>query len=160
MGTILGKIAAHARERAAEDQARLPLEELTDLCAQGGAADGAAFVNALEKPGMRFICEVKKASPSKGIISKDFPYLEIAGAKIIGVNNRNLKDFSVDFSNAARLRDKIPPDVLYVAESGVSSAEDAAALKKIGADAVLMGEVLMRAEDKAALLREMREAAR
>jgi indole-3-glycerol phosphate synthase len=76
------------------------------------------------------------------------------------VNNRNLKDFSVDFSNAARLRDKIPPDVLYVAESGVSSAEDAAALKKIGADAVLMGEVLMRAEDKAALLREMREAAR
>ena len=83
-----------------------------------------------------------------------------AGAKIIGVNNRNLKDFSVDFSNAARLRDKIPPDVLYVAESGVSSAEDAAALKKIGADAVLMGEVLMRAEDKAALLREMREAAR
>ena len=75
----MDKIAAHARERAAEDQARLPLEELTDLCAQGGAADGAAFVNALEKPGMRFICEVKKASPSKGIISKDFPYLEIAG---------------------------------------------------------------------------------
>jgi indole-3-glycerol phosphate synthase len=83
-----------------------------------------------------------------------------AGAKIIGVNNRNLKDFSVDFSNAARLRDKIPPDVVYVAESGVKGPEDVAALKAIGADAALMGEVLMRARDKAALLAAMREAAK
>ena len=82
-----------------------------------------------------------------------------AGARIIGVNNRNLKDFSVDFSNAARLRDKIPPEALYVAESGVSGPEDAATLRRIGADAVLMGEVLMRAADKAEMLRQMREAA-
>ena len=212
---------------------------------------------------MRFICEVKKASPSKGVISPDFPYLDIArdyeaagadavscltepkwflgsddifreirqntslpmirkdftvdeyqiyqarlmgadavllicslldtaaitkyleicdslgldalvethdeaeidsavaaGARIIGVNNRNLKDFSVDFSNAARLRDKIPPEALYVAESGVTGPEDAAILKRIGADAVLMGEVLMRAPDKGEMLRRMREAAR
>ena len=83
-----------------------------------------------------------------------------AGAKIIGVNNRNLKDFSVDFSNAARLRDLIPEDCLYVAESGVKTPEDVAALRKIGADAVLMGEVLMRAADKAALLAQMREVSR
>ena len=83
-----------------------------------------------------------------------------AGARIIGVNNRNLKDFSVDFSNAARLRDLIPPECVYVAESGVTCPEDAAALKAIGADAVLMGEVLMRSRDKKAMLQAMREAAR
>ena len=83
-----------------------------------------------------------------------------AGARIIGVNNRNLKDFSVDFSNAARLRDLIPSGRVYVAESGVTSSEDVAALRRIGADAALMGEVLMRAGNPKALLREMREAAR
>ena len=79
-----------------------------------------------------------------------------AGAKIIGVNNRNLKDFSVDFSNAARLRDLIPPEAVYVAESGVQSAQDVAALRSIGADAVLIGETLMRAPDKARRLAELR----
>jgi indole-3-glycerol phosphate synthase len=83
-----------------------------------------------------------------------------AGAQIIGVNNRNLKDFSVDFSNAARLRDLIPPSAVYVAESGVTSPQDVGALTKIGADAVLMGEVLMRATDKGAMLSAMREAAK
>jgi indole-3-glycerol phosphate synthase len=82
-----------------------------------------------------------------------------AGAEIIGVNNRNLKDFSVDFSNAARLRDRIPPNCLYVAESGVHRPEDVAALKAIGADAVLMGEVLMRSPDKGTMLARLREAA-
>ena len=76
------------------------------------------------------------------------------------MNNRNLKDFSVDFSNAARLRDQIPPDVVYVAESGVTGPEDVAALKKIGADAALIGEALMRTPDKGALLAALREAAR
>ena len=79
-----------------------------------------------------------------------------AGARIIGVNNRNLKDFSVDFSNAARLRDLIPPEAVYVAESGVQSAQDVAALRSIGADAVLIGETLMRAPDKARRLAELR----
>lgn len=82
-----------------------------------------------------------------------------AGAEIIGVNNRNLKDFSVDFSNAARLRDRIPPGVLYVAESGLTGPEDAAALKRLGADAALVGEALMRAPDKGAMLASLRRAA-
>ncbi|MGM9618112.1 indole-3-glycerol phosphate synthase TrpC [Butyricicoccus sp.] len=81
-----------------------------------------------------------------------------AGARVIGVNNRNLKDFSVDFSNAARLRDLIPPECIYVAESGVRNAADVVALRQVGADAVLMGEVLMRAKDKASLLAQMRKA--
>ena len=75
------------------------------------------------------------------------------------MNNRNLKDFSVDFSNAARLRDSIPSECIYVAESGVSGPEDARTLRNIGADAALIGEALMRAEDKAALLKAMKEAA-
>ena len=78
-----------------------------------------------------------------------------AGAKIIGVNNRNLKDFSVDFSNAARLRDRIPADCVYVAESGVKTPEDVQRLRQIGANAALIGETLMRAEDTAAKLQEL-----
>ena len=260
---ILDQLAAHARERVAADMEENCLDVMRELALQGGRGDGAAFLSALQKPGLSFICEVKRASPSKGLIAKEFPYLDIAkeyeaagadavscltepkwflgsddifreirseiktpmlrkdftvdeyqifqakvmgadavllicaildtktvakylelcdalglaalveahdeaeirsavsaGAKIIGVNNRNLKDFSVDFSNAARLRDLIPPTCVYVAESGVSKPEDAAALRSIGADAVLMGEVLVRARDKAALLAQMREAAR
>ena len=262
MDTIFDTIAAYARERVAADKENLPLEELKALCQEQRPAHGKAFLDRLQKPEMSFICEIKKASPSKGIISEDFPYLDIAwvyqaagadaiscltepkwflgsddifravrremaipmlrkdftvdeyqiyqaklmgadavllicalldtqtiaryldiahslglaalvethdeseirsavsaGANIIGVNNRNLKDFSVDFSNAARLRDLIPPERVYVAESGVSSPEDVAALKRIGADAVLMGEVLMRSKDKKAMLQVMREAA-
>jgi indole-3-glycerol phosphate synthase len=79
-----------------------------------------------------------------------------AGARIIGVNNRNLKDFSVDTDNSRRLREQIPHDVLFVSESGVKSAEDVAKLRQIGADAVLIGETLMRATDKKAKLDELR----
>lgn len=82
-----------------------------------------------------------------------------AGARIIGVNNRNLKDFTVDFENAQRLRDLIPSGVLYVAESGVKTADDVAQVAVLGADAVLVGEALMRASDKGALLAEFRRAA-
>lgn len=261
--TILDTLADHARQRVAADIAQIPMEMMRELAQQGGRGSGDAFREALAAPGMRFICEVKKASPSKGIISPDFPYLDIArdyaqagadciscltepkwflgsdrifteirqqvrlpmlrkdftvdayqiyqakvmganavllicaildtatiaddlqlcdelglaalveahtpeeiasavsaGAKIIGVNNRNLKDFSVDFANAARLRDLIPPEALYVAESGVTGPEDARTLRSIGADAALIGEALMRAKDKGAMLAAMREAAK
>ena len=260
--TILEQLAAHARERVAVDMEENCLEVMRELALQGGAGNGAAFESALKKPGLSFICEVKRASPSKGLIDPDFPYLQIAreyeaagadavscltepkwflgsdeifadirkaisipmlrkdftvdeyqiyqakamganaillicaildtktiakylelcdslglaalveahdeteiasavsaGAKIIGVNNRNLKDFSVDFSNAARLRDLIPAECVYVAESGVARPEAASALRQIGADAVLVGETLMRTRDKGALLARMREAA-
>ena len=261
--TILDRLADYARARVAADMEENCLDVMRELALQGGAGNGAAFEDALKKPGLSFICEVKRASPSKGLIAPDFPYLQIAqayeaagadavscltepkwflgsdkiftdirkaistpmlrkdftvdeyqiyqakvmganavllicaildtktiakylelcdslglsalveahdekeiasavsaGARIIGVNNRNLKDFSVDFANTARLRDLIPPGVTYVAESGVARPEDAAALRSIGADAVLVGEMLMRAGDKAALLAKMREAAK
>ena len=259
---ILQTIAAHARTRVAADRAKISLEELKALCQEAGPGQGEQFVSALNRPGLSFLCEIKKASPSKGLISPDFPYLDIArayeaagadgvscltepkwflgsddifrqvrrtislpmlrkdftvdeyqiyqarlmganavllivslldgetlkgyldlcrslglaalvethdgqevdaalnaGAEIIGVNNRNLKDFSVDFSNAARLRDRIPPGVLYVAESGLTGPEDAAALKRLEADAALVGEALMRAPDKGAMLASLRRAA-
>ena len=79
-----------------------------------------------------------------------------AGARIIGVNNRNLKDFTVDTENSRRLRKMIPDGVLFVSESGVSDAGDVKRLEEIGADAVLVGETLMRAGDKKAKLKELR----
>ena len=259
---ILQELAAYARMRVAEDRKRIPLEEMREQAEQLPRAARSPFEAALKKPGMSFICEVKRASPSKGLIAQEFPYVEIgrdyeaagadciscltepkwflgsddifreiraavstpmlrkdftvdeyqiyqakvmgadavllictlldtdtiagylslcrelgmaalvethdeqeidsavsAGARIIGVNNRNLKDFTVDFSNAARLRDRIPPECVYVAESGVKGPEDVAALRRIGADAALIGETLMRAEDKRAMLAAFREAA-
>ena len=258
--TILDQLADHARHRVAEAKKEVPLEALKR---QAFAAEKGQFVfeNAIKKAKMAFICECKKASPSKGVIAQDFPYLQIAkeyeaagadcisvltepkwflgrdeylreiaaavsipclrkdfvvdeymiyeakllgasamllicsilseeeigkyigicnelrlsalveahdetevaialraGARMIGVNNRNLKDFSVNMDNCQRLRDLIPREVIFVAESGVKDASDVARLREIGADAVLIGEALMRAEDKKARLAEFRGA--
>lgn len=78
------------------------------------------------------------------------------GARVIGVNNRNLRDFSVDVENSRRLRSLVPKDRVFVSESGVKTAEDIKILREIGVDAVLVGETLMRAEDKTAKLRELK----
>lgn len=256
--TILDQLADYARVRTEQAKKRMPPEEIRGQ-ALSLPKGTFAFENALKKTGISFICECKKASPSKGLIAPDFPYLEIAkeyesagadcisvltepkwflgsdeylkeiaktvsipclrkdftvdtymiyeakvlgasavllicsiltekelkaylslcnqlglsalveahdeqevqmalnaGARIIGVNNRNLKDFSVDTDNSRRLRERIPRDVLFVSESGVRSAADVAALRQIGADAVLIGETLMRAPDKKAKLNELR----
>ena len=80
-----------------------------------------------------------------------------AGAKIIGVNNRNLHDFTVDIGNASSLKKSIPENVIFVAESGIQSIEDAHELLKNGANALLIGETLMRCNDKKAFLREISE---
>lgn len=259
--TILEQLAAHAWLRVEQNRAKVPLETQREQAMSLPKGQGSAFEAALRRKGMSFICEIKRASPSKGLIAPDFPYLDIAldyqaagadciscltepkwflgsdevfravrtavetpmlrkdftvseyqlyearlmgsnavllicalldtatiahylelcqelglaalveahdeaeirsavdaGARIIGVNNRNLKDFSVDFSNAQRLRELIPSECLYVAESGVTGPEDAAALSRMGADAALIGEALMRAENKKAALAAMRAA--
>ena len=279
--TILDQLADHARERVEQAKRTIPLETVkqqalslaeSSISANGSkdisgnisghkqqVRDKFSFERALQKPGISFICECKKASPSKGLIAPDFPYLQItkeyeaagadcisiltepkwflgsdsylkeiagavsipclrkdftvdeymiyearllgasavllicsilseaqikeyinicdtlglsalveahddkevqmalnAGARIIGVNNRNLKDFSVDTDNSRRLRELIPQDILFVSESGVSTADDVKKLCEIGADAVLIGETLMRATDKKAKLNELR----
>ena len=256
--TILDQLASHARERTAQAKLKTPLEEIRQQ-AVSLPKGTFAFENALKKEDIAFICECKKASPSKGLIAPDFPYLDIAkeyeaagadcisvltepkwflgrdeylqgiaanvsipclrkdftvdeymiyearllgasavllicsllrqeqirsyigicdelglsalveahdesevqtalnaGARMIGVNNRNLKDFSVDTNNSRRLREKIPANVLFVSESGVRNAEDVKKLCQIGADAVLIGETLMRAQDKKAKFDELR----
>ena len=79
-----------------------------------------------------------------------------AKARLIGVNNRDLRDFTVDIQNSIRLRDKIPSDILFVAESGIKTAEDVRILREHNVNGVLIGETLMRSTDKKALLVELR----
>ena len=78
------------------------------------------------------------------------------GAGIIGVNNRDLRTFTVDINNSARLRKLVPPEVLFVSESGIKTAADIEALRSNGTNAVLIGETLMRSPDKKAALDELR----
>lgn len=258
---ILDQLAEKTRERIAEQKKQISPEKMHELADKKAAESGVpSFLNALKKPGMSFICEVKKASPSKGLIAPDFPYLQIAkeyeaagadaiscltephwflgsdeylkeitaavnipvlrkdftideymvdqarvfgasavllicailtpdeikrykarteelgmnalieahnaeeiraaiscGAKIIGVNNRNLKDFTVDTENTKRLIDLIPPETVFVSESGIKTASDVAQIAGLGAEAVLIGETLMRAEDKKEKLKELKQ---
>lgn len=79
-----------------------------------------------------------------------------AKARIIGVNNRNLKDFTVDIHNGIRLREMVPQDVLFVAESGIRTREDIEELEKAHVNGVLIGETFMRAENKKAMLAELK----
>ena len=256
--TILDQLADSARERVRSAKERVPAERLQELALAMPRGD-FAFERALRREGMAFICECKKASPSKGLIAPDFPYLEIArdyenagadcisvltepkwflgsddylreiagavrvpclrkdftvddymiyeakllgagavllicsileeeqlwayisvcdrlgmsalveahdaeeirmavnaGARVIGVNNRNLKDFSVDTANSGRLRSLVPPGTVFVSESGIKDRTDVAALEAAGVDAVLVGETLMRADDKKAKLAQLR----
>ena len=257
--TILDTLADHARARTERNKGRVSFDEMKMLALSMNADTGYPFEKALGAPGISFICEVKKASPSKGVIAAEFPYLaiareyEAAGAaaiscltepdfflgsdeylreiaaavkipvlrkdftvdpymiyeakvlgasavllicailsdeelleygkiaralglsalveahdereveralrvehSIIGVNNRDLKTFTVDCGNSVRLRKMVPDDRLFVSESGIRTAEDIEILRKNGTDAVLIGETLMRSPDKAAALRKLR----
>ena len=108
------------------------------------------YIGICDKLGMSALVETHDAQEMQSAVR--------AGAQLIGVNNRNLKDFTVNLGNAARLREGAPDGTVFVAESGVSSSADAAALRKTGADAVLVGEYLMRAADKKQALDALREA--
>lgn len=258
MATILDELADYARLRVEKAKAVKSAEEVKSL-ALALSKGSFAFEKALKKDDIAFICECKKASPSKGIIADDFPYLEIArqyeaagadcisvltepkwflgsdaylreiakavnipcikkdftvdeymiyeakllgasavllicsilpeetikkyigicdtlglsalvethnedevrmavraGARVIGVNNRNLKDFSVDTENSRKLRSMISDSAVFVSESGIQNADDINALREIGADAVLIGETLMRAKDKTVTLAKLK----
>lgn len=258
MSDILTEIAAYTKERYKKIIAEHPLEEIKAL-ALSMPKGNFEFEKALQGDDLSFICEVKKASPSKGIIAETFPYLQIAkdyeaagasaiscltepkwflgsdkylkeiasavsipvlrkdftvceyqiyeaktlgasaillicallnsntisryikicdelgisavveahdesevksalsaGARIIGVNNRNLKDFSVDVNNSTRYREMIPADTVFVSESGIKTHDDIEVLLKNKTNAVLIGETLMRADDKTAALKELK----
>ena len=229
---ILQEIAERTRQRVAEEKSAVPLSEMKKRAQDISPDTGFPFKKALAAPDISFICEVKRASPSKGMIAEDFPYLDIArdyeaagaaaiscltepfwfkgsdrylseiaaavkipvlrkdftvdeymiyqaktlglsalveahdeeevrtavsvGAGIIGVNNRDLKTFTVDINNSARLRKLVPPEILFVSESGIKTAADIRALRENGTNAVLIGETLMRSPDKKAALDELR----
>ncbi len=281
---ILDEIAERTRQRVADEKRNRPLESMRQAAEEarrhdcdgcnaedpGLSAEEFAsarilapcsfpFEGMLERPGVQVIAEVKRASPSKGLIAPDFPYLQIArdyeaagaaaiscltepywfqgrdeylaeisrevripvlrkdfvvdeymvyqakalgaravllicailddaqlsayrqladelqmsalveahtaeevqravacGARVIGVNNRDLKTFNVDMAAARELRDMVPAHTLFVSESGVKSAADVEAARAMRADAVLVGETLMRADDKRAKLAELR----
>lgn len=255
MANILDTIAEYARERVRIAKEVLSLEEIKRQAFAENCNTGFPFEKALSDEHISFICECKKASPSKGVIAENFPYLDIAreyetagascisvltepkwflgrneylkeiaqevsipcirkdftvdeymiyeakllgaaavllicsllptetlkyyleicdslglsalveahneqeitsaidsGARIIGVNNRNLKNFTVDINNSGRLRSIVPKDILFVAESGIQCRKDVEALERAHVDAVLIGETLMRADNKRAML--------
>ena len=79
-----------------------------------------------------------------------------AGARIIGVNNRNLKTFEVDINNGIRLRGYVPDNIKFVAESGIRTREDIKILEQGNVDAVLIGETFMRSSDKRGTLNQLK----
>lgn len=107
-----------------------------------------AYLSLCDELGLSALVEVHDERETKTALR--------AGARIIGVNNRNLKDFSINPDNSRRLRAMVPREVLFISESGVKGPEDVAKLRQMGADGVLVGETLMRAQDKKAALAELR----
>lgn len=255
---ILDELAKYSKYRVEEAKKKLDLEEIKKK-AESKVKGEHNFFKALSKEGLNFICEIKKASPSKGIIAEKFDYLSIAkeyekagasavsvltepkwflgsneifkevrnvlglpmlrkdftvdeyqiyeakllgadailiivsitslenikkyleicenlgldalvethneeeieialeaGAKIIGVNNRNLKDFSINFDNAKKLREKVPKNIIYVVESGLKDKNDIRDIINLDANAVLIGEAIMRAENKEAFIKDLK----
>lgn len=108
----------------------------------------AQYIKICDSLGMSALVEAHDEAEIKSAVN--------AGARIIGVNNRNLKDFSVDTNNSRRMRELVPEDIIFVSESGIKDSGDIKALKDSGVDAVLIGETLMRAEDKTQKLLELR----
>lgn len=255
---ILDNLVAASQKNVAADKESISLETMKARALAVPSLTDFPFEKQLAKPGLSFICEVKRASPSKGLIAPDFPYLDIAkeyekagavaisvlterdyfqgsvqylqeiaqavqtpvlrkdfiidayqiyeakamgaaaillicavlddsrltafltladslglsvlteahdaeeirravaaGARVIGVNNRNLKDFTVSLDTSCRLRPLVPDHILFVAESGIKTPADTARLRAHGVDAVLIGETLMRSSDKKEMLQQL-----
>lgn len=118
------------------------------ICSLLGADRLAEYIGICDTLGLSALVEAHDAAEVKTALA--------AGARVIGVNNRNLKDFSVSTDNAVKLRELVPANRVFVAESGIRTAGDIRALRNAGVDAVLVGETLMRATDKAAALAELK----
>ena len=257
---MLDEIVLETKKRIDLEKTNKPLDELKHEVLQLDINDDFPFKKALTGEDISIIAEVKKASPSKGVIAEDFDYIGIAkdyesagasaisvltepfffkgsdeylseisknvdipilrkdfvideymiwqakllgasaillivsildtvqlkkyldlahdlglsaivevhdsteistamivGAEIIGVNNRNLKDFSVDIENSINLRRCVSGDVVFISESGIKSKEDITRLKENSVDAVLIGETLMKSDDKKSMISELKD---
>ena len=259
MIVMLDEIVAKTKERLTEAKKNKSLDELKQEVSKLESSDDFPFKKALKDPQIAIISEVKRASPSKGLIAEDFDYVSIAkeyeaagasaisvltepyffkgsndylkeisenvsipilrkdftideymiweakllgasavllivsilsvvelktyldlahelglsaivevhdadeirtamivGAEIIGVNNRNLKDFTVDIENSISLRRCVSGDVIFISESGIKTPQDIRRLKENNVDAVLIGETLMKSDDKKAMILELK----
>lgn len=256
---MLDEIVEKTKERVEQAKKLVPLEDLKKEVSTMEINDEFSFKKALKEDGISIIAEVKKASPSKGLIAEDFDYVAIAkdyeqagasaisvltepfffmgsddylseiaenvsipllrkdfvvdeymiweakllgasaillivsvldvvqlkkyldlahklglsaivethdgdeirkamivGAEIIGVNNRNLKDFTVDINNSINLRRCVSGDVVFISESGIKTKEDVTRLKENDVVAVLIGETLMKSDDKKSMIAELK----
>lgn len=124
-----------------------------------GADAALLIVAALEEPALRRLVEACAELGLAALVEvHDEREVEAAlrvGARLVGVNNRNLGTFAVDLAVSEGLLPRLPADVRAVAESGVRTADDARRLRRAGAANLLVGEALVRAVDPGALLREM-----
>ena len=255
---ILDEIVASTNKRVENAKKAVSIEEIKKIALEQPNEQSFPFEKALAQEGMSFICEVKRASPSKGLIAEHFDYLAIAqsyemagaaalsvltepeffkgkngylteikqtvnlpilrkdfvideyqiyeakaigadavllivsilddeqlqqyhdlayslglsalveahsseeldralglNARVIGVNNRDLKTFTVNLENSVALRSQVPKDTLFIAESGIKTREDVFVLEKGAVDGILIGETMMLAEDKKARLAEL-----
>ena len=256
---MLDEIVEKTKQRVEDAKNIIPLEDLKNEVSLMDIDDDFPFKRALSGEDISIIAEVKKASPSKGLIAEEFDYLSIAkeyeqagasaisvltepyffmgsddylseiakqvnipvlrkdfvvdeymiweakalgasaillivsildivqlkkyldlahdlglsaiveahdgdeimraltvGAEIIGVNNRNLNDFTVDIENSINLRRCVNGDVIFISESGIKTKEDVTKLKENNVDAVLIGETLMKSDDKTSLIAELK----
>lgn len=99
----------------------------------------ASLLKLVNRLGMHALIEVHTEAELEQVLSLD--------PKIVGVNNRNLQTFEVDFENTARLRRRIPDDVIVVGESGLKTVKDVERMADIGVDAILVGETLVKSKD-------------
>lgn len=150
--------------RVATDLPILRKDFLTDPYEIGEARAAGAdavllIVAALEPAELRRLLAVVRSRGMSALVEvhneKEAEVAVEAGALVVGVNHRDLKTFHVDLGLTERLRPLIPDRVVLVAESGIHSVDDARRMRAAGADAILVGEMLMRAPDAAACLREL-----
>ncbi len=125
-----------------------------------GASAVLLIVSLLEEEQLKGYIEITESLGMSALVEchdqEEVVVAKNAKAKIIGVNNRNLKNFSVDSTNCLRLRQQVGSDCLFVAESGIKDHQDILALEQAEVDAVLIGETMMLAEDKTSKLKELK----
>ena len=118
------------------------------ICSILNGSQLAEYLELAKELQLAALVEVHDAAELKAALA--------SGAELIGVNNRNLKDFTVDTANSLTLRQQVPQDKIFVAESGITSADAACRLQKSGVNAALVGEALMRSADAGQLIKELR----
>lgn len=128
-----------------------------------GAGCGAAVAAMLEKDTLKELYDLAKSLSMEVLVEvHNLPELEkvmVCNPKVIGINNRDLNTFQVDLNTTARLAEQLPKDAVKVSESGMATAEDFAMVRQMGADAVLVGETLMRSQNIAETLKGLRTPA-